>query len=453
MTVAAEALKHVWFHATSPQSLRAEGGLTVFSKGEGCYLIDEDGRRYLDGLSGGAFVTNVGHGRGEIADAMAEQARELAYVSPYNFVAPATVKLAGVVADLAPGDLDRVFFTSGGSEAVETAVKIAKQYHWLGGDQKRTKIISRRGSYHGSTQYAMSISGASHDFNNKIFGPLVPGCVHVPHNNCYRCEYGLSRPGCNTLCASMIEKAILHEGPETVAAIIAEPVPAAASIYPAPDDYLPMLRAIADKYGVLLIIDEVINGFGRTGSMFACEQWGVVPDIMTVAKGLTSGYVPMGAAIASTRVSARFEQASGREAGLNHVLSFGGHAVAAAAALKNIEIVQREKLVENSRDMGRYLLDGLESLRKLPLVGDVRGRGLLACVELVRDKQTREPFRPQDQMTVRMTNYMRDEGVLVRTYQVVEFGPPLTAGRAEVNMIVEGLERAILRFAADVGLA
>lgn len=452
MTVADEALEHVWFHATSQQSLRSAGGLTVFSKGEGCYLIDEDGRRYLDGLSGGAFVTNVGHGRAEIADAMAEQARELAYVSPYNFVAPSTVKLAGVVADLAPGDLDRVFFTSGGSEAVETAVKIAKQYHWLGGDQKRTKIISRRGSYHGSTQYAMSISGASHDFNNKIFGPLVPGCVHVPHNNCYRCEYNLSRPGCHTLCASMIEKAILHEGPETVAAIIAEPVPAAASIYPAPDEYLPMLRAIADRYGVLLIIDEVINGFGRTGSMFACEQWGVVPDIMTVAKGLTSGYVPMGAAIASTRVAKRFDEASGREAGLNHVLSFGGHAVAAAAALKNIEIVQREKLVENAREMGRYLLDGLESLRALPLVGDVRGRGLLACVELVRDKQTREPFRPQDQMSVRMTGYMREEGVLVRTYQVVEFGPPLTAGRAEVDMIVQSLERSILRFAADVGL-
>lgn len=453
MTVAAEALKHVWFHATSPQALRSAGGLTVFNKGEGCYLIDEDGRRYLDGLSGGAFVTNVGHGRAEIAEAMAAQARELAYVSPYNFVAPTTVQLAGVVADLAPGDLDRVFFTSGGSEAVETAMKIAKQYHWLGGDQKRTKVISRRGSYHGSTQYAMSISGASHDFNNKIFGPLVPGCVHVPHNNCYRCEYGLTRPSCATLCATMIEKQILHEGPETVAAIIAEPVPAAASIYPAPDEYLPMLRQIADKYGVLLIIDEVINGFGRTGSMFACEQWGVVPDIMTVAKGLTSGYVPMGAAIASARVARRFDEASGREAGLNHVLSFGGHAVAAAAALKNIEIVQREKLVENSREMGKYLLDGLDSLRRLPLVGDVRGRGLLAAVELVRDKETRAPFGPQDQMAPRMTAYMRDEGVLVRTYQVVEFGPPLTAGRAEVEMIITALERAILRFAADVGIA
>jgi len=453
MTLANDALNHVWFHATSPQALRSEGGLTVFTKGEGCYLTDEDGRRYLDGLSGGAFVTNVGHGRAEIADAMAAQARELAYVSPYNFVAPPTVRLAQEVAALAPGDLDRVFFTSGGSEAVETALKIAKQYHWLGGDQKRTKVISRRGSYHGSTQYAMSISGASHDFNNRIFGPLVPGCIQVPHNNCYRCEYGLTRPSCNILCASMIEKAILHEGPETVAAIIAEPIPAAASIYPAPDEYLPMLREIADKYGVLLIVDEVINGFGRTGTMFACEQWGVVPDIMTVAKGITSGYVPMGAAIASQRVVKRFEESTGREAGLNHVLSFGGHAVAAAAALKNIEIMKRENLVENSREMGAYLLDGLNELRKLPLVGDVRGRGLLAAVELVRDKQTREPFRPQDQMQGRITSYMRDAGVLVRTFQVVEFGPPLSAGRAEVDAIVAALESAILRYAGEMGMA
>lgn len=453
MTLAAEALDHVWFHATPPQALRAKDGVTVFTKGEGCYLTDEDGRTYLDGLSGGAFVTNVGHGRAEIAEAMATQARELAYVAPYNFVAPPTIKLAAEVAALAPGDLDRVFFTSGGSEAVETALKIAKQYHWLGGDQKRTKVISRRGSYHGSTLYAMSISGASHDFNNKIFGPLVPGCIQVPHNNCYRCEYGLTRPSCGTLCASMIEKAILHEGPETVAAIIAEPIPAAASIYPAPDDYLPMLRQIADKYGVLLIIDEVINGFGRAGSMFACEQWGVVPDIMTVAKGLTSGYVPMGAAIASQKIVQRFEASSGREAGLNHVLSFGGHAVAAAAALKNIEILKREKLVENSREMGQYLLDGLNELRKLPLVGDVRGRGLLAAVELVRDKTTREPFRPQDQMANRITAYMRDEGVLVRTFQVLEFGPPLVAARKDIDLAVSALEKSILRYAGEMNLA
>ncbi|WP_346891207.1 aspartate aminotransferase family protein [uncultured Roseibium sp.] len=452
MSTAADALKHVWFHATSTQSLRAEGGMTVFTKGEDCYLIDDKGNRYLDALSGGAFVTNVGHGRAEIADAIAAQARELAYVAPYNFIAPTTVELAKVVADLAPGDLDRVFFTSGGSESVETAMKIVKQYHWLGGDQKRTKVISRRGSYHGSTQYAMSISGASHDFNNKIFGPLVPGCLQVPHNNCYRCEYGLSRPSCGMLCASMIERQILHEGPETVAAIIAEPVPAAASIYPAPDEYLPMLREIADKYGVLLIIDEVINGFGRTGSMFACEQWGVVPDVMTMAKGLTSGYIPMGAVAASKRVIDRFENASGREAGLNHVLSFGGHAAAAAGALKNLEILQREKLVENSREMGRYLLDSLDTLRKLPLVGDIRGRGLLAAVELVRDKKTREPFAPGDQMSVRMTNYLRDEGILARTFQVVEFGPPLTAGREEVDKIVTGVEKAIRRFAKDVNI-
>lgn len=453
MSLAEIAPKHLWFHTTSPAALKAPGGVNVFTEGDGCYLIDEHGRRFLDGLSGGAFVTNAGHGRAEIAEAMAAQAAQVAYVAPYNFVVPSTIALAEKVASIAPGDLDRVFFTSGGSEAVETAMKIAKQYHYLGGEQKRTKVISRRGSYHGSTLYTMSISGASHDFNNKTFGPLVPGCVHVPHNNCYRCEYGLKYGSCGMLCASMIEKTILHEGPETVAAIIAEPVPSAASIYPAQDEYLPMLREIADRYGVLLIIDEVINGFGRTGSMFACEQWGVVPDIMTVAKGLTSGYVPMGAAIASRRISDRFDNASGRESGLNHVISFGGHAVAAAAALKNIEIIERENLVDNSREMGAYLLQGLEELRKLPLVGDVRGRGLLAAVELVRDKETRQPFAPQDQMSARMTAYMAELGVLIRTFQVVEFGPPLLAGRAEIDMTIDALEKSILRYASEMGLA
>lgn len=452
-SLAETAPRHLWFHATPQQALKAPGGVNVFTKGEGCYLIDEHGRRFLDGLSGGAFVTNAGHGRAEIAEAMAKQAQEIAYVAPYNFVAPSTIALAEKLASLAPGDLDRCFFTSGGSEAVETAMKIAKQYHWLGGDKKRTKVISRRGSYHGSTLYTMSISGASNDFNNKIFGPLVPGCLHVPHNNCYRCEYNLTYPSCNVLCAQMIEKQIIHEGPDTVAAIIAEPVPAAASIYPAQDEYLPMLREIADRHGVLLIIDEVINGFGRTGSMFACEQWGVTPDIMTVAKGLTSGYVPMGAAIASRRVTDRFDAASGREAGLNHVISFGGHAVAAAAALKNLEIIEREDLVGNSREIGRYMLDGLNELRKLPLVGDVRGRGLLGAVELVRDKATRQPFGPQDQMSARITAYMAELGILVRTFQVVEFGPPLLAGRREIDMIIDALEKSILRYAAEMGLA
>ena len=366
------ALEHIWFHVTPPQTLRAPGGMMIFKEGSGCYLTDIDDNTYLDAFSGGAFVTNIGHGRSEVADAMAEQARQLAYVTPYNFVAPPTIALAEKLSELTPGDLNRVFFTSGGSEAVETAMKIAKQYHWFNGDHKRTKVISRRGSYHGSTFYAMSITGASHEYNNKIFSPLVPGCIQVPSHNCYRCEYRLEYPTCNVLCANMVENAILHEGPETVAAIIAEPIPSAASIYLPVDEYLPRLREIADKYGILLIIDEVINGFGRTGKMFACEHWNVTPDIMTVAKGLTSGYAPMGAAIAGPRVTERFEAVKGRESGLNHVISFGGHAAAAAAALKNIEILENEAMVQNSADMGAYLLEGLDELRKYPIVGDVR---------------------------------------------------------------------------------
>lgn len=448
----ASALEHVWFHATPRDALSGSGGLLAFESGSGCYLKDIHGREYLDGLSGGAFVTNIGHGRKEVADAMADQAARLAYVVPYNFVAPPTAALARRLSELAPGDLTRVFFTSGGSEAVETALKIAKQYHFLNGDRKRTKIVSRHGSYHGTTYLAMSISGASHDFNSRMFEPLAPGCVQVPWHNCYRCELGMRYPQCATHCARTVEQAILHESPETVAAIIAEPVPSAATIHVPPPEYLPMLREIADKYGVLLIIDEVIDGFGRTGKLFACEHWGVVPDIMTVAKGITSGYAPMGAAIASRKVAARFDSTRGREGALNNVLSFGGHAAAAAAALKNIEILERERLVENSAAMGSYLLEGLSQLKRHPIVGDVRGLGLLAAVELVRDKGSREPFRPGDQMPARVTSHMRELGLLARTFQVIEVGPPLTAGRAEVEKIVEVIERTVHWFAAEMGL-
>jgi len=447
------ALEHVWFHATSQQALAAPGGMTVFERGEGCYLTDVHGRTYLDGLSGGAFVTNIGHGRQEVAQAMAEQAGRLAYVMSYNFVAPPTVALAEKLAQLAPGDLNRAFFTSGGSESVEAAVKIARQYHFLNGERKRTKVISRHGSYHGSTYLAMSLSGASHDYNSRMFEPLAPGSVQVPWHNCYRCEFGLTRPQCGILCARSIEQAIVYEGPDTVAAIIAEPVPAAATIHVPPPEYLPQLRAIADKYGVLLIIDEVIDGFGRTGKLFACEHWGVVPDIMTVAKGLTSGYAPMGAAIAGPKVTSKFAASQGRDAGLNHVFSFGGHAVAAAAALKNIEILEREQLVANSASMGAYLLEGLTELKRHPIVGDVRGLGLLAGIELVRSKSTREPFRPTDQMPARVTAYMREQGLLARTYQVIEVGPPLVASRKEIEEIVRVVERTVHWFGREMGLA
>jgi adenosylmethionine-8-amino-7-oxononanoate aminotransferase len=220
-----------------------------------------------------------------------------------------------------------------------------------------------------------------------------------------------------------------------------------------PPDYLPMLRAIADKYGILLIIDEVITGFGRTGKLFACEHWGVVPDIMTVAKGITSGYAPMGAAITSAKITEKFAAAQGRESGVNHVLSFGGHAGAAAAALKNIEIMERENLVANSAEMGAYLLEGLSALRKHPLVGDVRGLGLLAAVELVRSKDTREPFQPSDQMPAKVTTNMRALGLLARTYQVIEVGPPLLAGRKEVETIVDVIERTVHWFAREMGIA
>jgi adenosylmethionine-8-amino-7-oxononanoate aminotransferase len=446
------ALERIWFHVTSPQALREPGGMSVFTEGKGCYLTDVHGDTYLDALSGGAFVTNIGHGRVEVAEAMAKQAAKLAYVTPYCFTAEPTIALAEKLKEITPGDLHRAFFTSGGTEAVETAIKIAKQYQWLKGEQKRSKVISRRGSYHGSSFFAMSISGASHDFNSKIFAPMVPGCVQVPHHNIYRHDPCMSEEAYAEFCINAVEETIRHEGPETVAAIIAEPIPAAASIYMPPDDYLRRLREIADKYGVVLIIDEVINGFGRTGKMFASEHWNVKPDIMTMAKGLTSGYAPMGAVMVSEKITAPFDSAKGRESGLNHVVSFGGHAASAAAALKNIEIMETEGMVENSAAMGQYLLDGLEELKKYPIVGDIRGKGLLTAVELVQDKKTRAMFPPEVQMMAKVTRRLRENGVLARTYQVVEFGPALCAGKSEIEKIVEALEETIIWFGKEVGI-
>lgn len=446
------ALDRIWFHVTAPAALRAPGGMTVFTEGEGCYLTDVHGNVYLDGLSGGAFVTNIGHGRREVAEAMAKQAAKLAYVTPYNFAAEPTIALAEKLKAITPGDLHRAFFTSGGTEAVETAIKVAKQYQWLKGEQKRYKVISRRGSYHGSSFYAMSLSGASHDFNSKIFAPMVPGCIQVPHHNVYRHDPCMSEDVYAEFCINAVEETIRHEGPETVAAIIAEPIPASASIYLPPENYLKRLREIADKYGVVLIIDEVINGFGRTGKMFASEHWGIEPDIMTMAKGLTSGYAPMGAVMVSSKITDAFDSAQGRESGLNHVISFGGHAASAAAALKNIEIMETEGMVENSAAMGDYLLEGLEALKKYPIVGDIRGKGLLTAVELVQDKKTRAPFPPEAQMMAKLTNRLRHNGVLARTYQVVEFGPPLCAGKAEIEKIVAAMEESIVWFSKEVGI-
>lgn len=424
--------EHVWFHASAHRALADEAqGKRILVEGEGCIVKDIEGREFIDGMSG-LWLVNSGHGRKEIADAMARQAATLAYASSITATTIPAIQLATLLAELTPGDLNTVFFCSGGSEAVESAIKIARQYHYLRGEPKRLKIIGRRGSYHGATQGAMSVSG-TRATSEPQGSPFMYGTLHVSPPYCYRCDYGHTYPGCDVYCVRAIEQLIEYENPKSVAAVIAEPISASNGIVVPPKEYLPRLREICDEHGVLLITDEVINGFGRTGKMFASEHWDLVGDIMTVAKGLSSGYVPIGAAICRSHVVEAFEG----ENRLSHLLTFGGHAVACAAALANLEIIQREKLVDNSAIMGARMLKQLEELKSHAIVGDVRGLGLLCGVEIVKDRDTKEKFAADGEELKFMTQCLQDKGLLTRAGNVISLAPPLCIEKQHVDRIVE----------------
>src|SRR5947209_4079819 len=350
-----EALEHVWIHSANYIELAERRGLHVFSSGKGCMLYDVHGEEWIDGISG-LWVVNAGHGRQEIGDAMAEQAGRLAYVSASSYTTVPAVQLAEMIAELTPGDLERVFFCSGGSEAVESALKIAKQVQALRGFPKRYKIIARRGSYHGATFGAMSLTTGNRPQVERFFGPLMAGVYHVPSPNRYRNDFGLEGEEGDIMCAKWVDQEITFQGPETVAAVIGEPISSSNGVHVPSPKYWQMLREICDKHGVLLIMDEVINGWGRTGKWFATEHFGgVVPDIMTMAKGLSSGYAPIAAAVVRPGV---FEVFTKDENAFNHLLTFGGQAVSCAAAIRNIEIMKREGLVENAATMGEHLMAG-----------------------------------------------------------------------------------------------
>ena len=333
---------------------------------------------------------------------------------------------------------------SGGSEANETALKIAKNYHHLKGEPNRWKVISRRGSYHGATLACTSLGrgGPGGGSVPAEFGPLVPGNVHVAQPAQYRCPLCAGAGECSLECAADVERAIQHEGPSTVAAVIAEPISAAAGIHVPHPGYWPKLREICDRYGVLLIGDEVITGFCRTGKMFALDHWGVKPDIRTVAKGLTSGYIPIGAAIVSGKVADTFIGDGDRT--FKHLFTFGGNPVSCAAALANLEIMEKEHLAERSAEMGDYLFERLQTLRKHPIVGDVRGgKGLLCALELVRDKNTSEPFPKEAELDSLAVEAMRANRMLGRAGAIIPIAPPLCITREEIDEAVTRLDQVL----------
>ena len=434
------ALDHLWLRNMDWVTLAEEGGPIVITEGKGIRVTDTEGRSWID-VAGGNHSINVGYGRTEIAEAARDQMYKLHYFAQGTTTVP-LARLVEKIAEITPGTLERTWPTTGGSEANEQAIKIARAYHKRNGETGRYKIISRRGSYHGALGLTMWLGGTGGAFERSDYEPAYPGMVYAPQPNPYRCEFGGETPSeCAIRCAQAIEDLIQFHGPKTVAAVIAEPVAQPPGAAVPGDEYWPMLRQICDRYGVILIADEVITGFGRTGSMFAVNHWDVVPDIMTVAKGIVSTYLPIAAAITTSEVAAAF---AGPKNTLPGALTFGGHPVAAAAAVKNIEILESEGMVENSAQTGAYFLEQLRGLKEdHTMIGDVRGIGLLLGIELVSDQKTRARFAPESRIGERLTEKFREQGLLLTAWDhAVSVGPPLCTTRSDVDEIVQGFDRA-----------
>ncbi|MFT4287217.1 aspartate aminotransferase family protein [Nocardioides sp.] len=447
------AKDHLWMHFTRHSSY-TDADVPVIVKGEGAYIWDAKGRRYLDGLAG-LFVNQVGHGRAELAEAAATQAKELAFHPLWSYAHPTAIELAQRLADAAPGNLNRVFFTSGGGEAVESAWKLAKNFFKLTGKPMKHKVISRHIAYHGTTQGALSITGIP--FLKQQFEPLVPSTFRVPNTNSYRADAitgGLidvsdaaSLEAFGRWAADQIEVAILNEGPDTVAAVFLEPVQNAGGCFPPPPGYWQRVREICDAYDVLLVSDEVICAYGRLGTMFGGQKFGYEPDIVTSAKGLTSGYAPLGAMLTSDRLMEPF-LADG--AMFAHGYTFGGHPVSAAVALANLDIFERERLLEHVSDNEAAFLATLSRLKDLPIVGDVRGSGYFYGIELVKDKATKESFSDEECERILygyVSKALYDEGLYCRADDrgdpVIQLSPPLIVGQAEFDEM-EQILRVVL---------
>ncbi|GIF98422.1 aspartate aminotransferase family protein [Catellatospora citrea] len=437
---------HLWMHFTRMGAYR-EGSVPTIVRGEGTYVWDSNGKRYLDGLAG-LFTVNAGHGRAELADAAAKQAHELAYFPLWSYAHPKAIELAGRIAELTPGDLNRVFFTTGGSEAVESAWKLARSYFKKVGQPLRHKVVSRYLAYHGTSMGALSITGVP-AFRAE-FEPLVPGGIKVPNTNFYRApEHGDDYEAFGVWAAEEIARAIEREGPETVAAVFLEPVQNAGGCFPAPPGYFQRVREICDRYGVLLVSDEVICSWGRLGEYFGAQYYGYQPDIITTAKGMTSGYSPLGAMIASDRLIEPF-LADGQM--FAHGITFGGHPVSCAVGLANLDLFEREGLIGHVREHAPAFRATLEKLYDLPIVGDVRGEGYFYGIELVKDKTTRETFNAEEsERLIRgfLSGALFEAGLYCRADDrgdpVIQLSPALTATQQQFDEIEQILRDVLTR--------
>jgi adenosylmethionine-8-amino-7-oxononanoate aminotransferase len=417
-------------------------GISIMTEGEGARVIDKEGKRYLDMVAGITRPAHIGYGREEVARAAYDQMCRLHYFSPGGFANEPAMELADVLAGITPDGINRFTFECSGSEAVECAMKLAKHYHYFRGDKARFKVISRRGAYHGVNGYGVRALGTVMPMR-QMMEPIAPGAVFVESPYCYRCPYGLAYPACDIKCARDIERMIEFENPELISAFIGEPLMQGFGALAPPREYWPIVREICSKYDILLIVDEVICGFGRTGKMFAIEHFDIKPDLLTMAKGISSGYVPLGAAGCTDKVMEPIEH-------FFHLHTYGNHPVACAAALKNIEILQKEMLVENSAQMGKYFLDGLKNLEHHPVVGEARGTGLWLAIDFTSDKKARAAF-PIERVN-KIIARARDLGVLFKTMgAALEIAPPLIINKADIDEALAVLDRCISEEEKEMG--
>jgi adenosylmethionine-8-amino-7-oxononanoate aminotransferase len=439
------ARRNLWMHFTRMGSYDEDHAVPVIVRGEGCYVWDEHGNQYLDGLSA-LYCVNIGHGRAELGDAAAAQARELGFYTNWSYAHPRAIELAARIAELAPGNLNRVFFTSGGSEAVESAWKLAKAYHGARGEPRRHKLISRELAYHGTSMGALTATALTP--LKTPFEPLTPGGINVPNTNSYRWQEDRDP----LWAADAIGEAIEFAGPETVAAVILEPVQNGGGCFVPQDGYFQRVREICDRYGVLLISDEVICSWGRIGYWFGCERYGYQPDMITTAKGLSSAYAALGAVIAGDHIAEPFMHG---KAAFHHGFTFGGHPIGCAIALANIDVIEREELCAHVLENEGKLRGMLEGLQDLPIVGDVRGAGYFQAVELVKDKETKETF-DSDESEELLRGFLSGElyrrGLICRTDDrgdpIVQLSPPLIAGEQQFAEI-EAVLRPVLAEAGE----
>ncbi|MEF9874748.1 MAG: aspartate aminotransferase family protein [Glutamicibacter sp.] len=445
------ARDHLWMHMARHSGISNGAHVPIISRGEGHKIYDDAGREYIDGLAG-LFVVNAGHGRAELAEAMAKQAEKLAFMPLWSYAHEPAIDLAERLASYAPGDLNRVFFTTGGGEAVESAFKLAKQHFKMKGKPGKTKVISRALAYHGTPQGALAITSLP-DMKTP-FEPLVPGTFRVPNTNFYRAPqmFADNEKDFGLWAAERIREAIEFEGADTVAAVFLEPVQNSGGCFPPPPGYFDRVREICDEYDVLLVSDETICAFGRIGSMFACNDFGYVPDIITSAKALTSGYVPLGVMVVSDKL---FEPFTKGDTTFYHGYTYGGHPVAAAVAMANLDIFEREGLNENVKNNADAFKSTLSKLTDLDIVGDVRGAGYFYGIELVKDKATKETFSDAESERL-LRGYLSpalwEAGLYCRADDrgdpVIQLAPPITIGQPEFDQI-ESILRTVLKEAAS----